>query len=131
MCGVGAYWFQDIFMGGNAPNYCDKPWGRNDEFSGDQLIAIYEEVCAVNREIERGAASLEQRSVVSVTWADGANPPLRWVMNHLIEEEARHNGHADLLRDGGRLRRRLTTPRASVRAPEGLRLSPPAAPSGR
>ena len=25
---------------------------------------------------------------------------LRWVLNHMIEEYARHNGHADLLREG-------------------------------
>ncbi len=24
---------------------------------------------------------------------------LRWVLNHMIEEYARHNGHADLLRE--------------------------------
>ena len=34
-----------------------------------------------------------------MSWADGARPSLRWVMNHVIEEEARHNGHADLLRE--------------------------------
>jgi hypothetical protein len=25
---------------------------------------------------------------------------LRWVLVHMIEEYARHNGHADLLREG-------------------------------
>jgi uncharacterized damage-inducible protein DinB len=33
------------------------------------------------------------------TWADGRSPSLRWVMTHMIEEYARHNGHADLLRE--------------------------------
>jgi len=26
-------------------------------------------------------------------------PNLRWIMVHMIEEYARHNGHADLLRE--------------------------------
>jgi uncharacterized damage-inducible protein DinB len=32
--------------------------------------------------------------------SDGRGPmSLRWVLNHMIEEYARHNGHADLLRE--------------------------------
>jgi uncharacterized damage-inducible protein DinB len=30
---------------------------------------------------------------------DDAHPSLRWVLLHLIEEYARHNGHADFLRE--------------------------------
>jgi uncharacterized damage-inducible protein DinB len=30
---------------------------------------------------------------------DGSRPTLRWILVHLIEEYARHNGHADLLRE--------------------------------
>jgi uncharacterized damage-inducible protein DinB len=33
------------------------------------------------------------------TWADGRSPSLRWILCHMIEEYARHNGHADLLRE--------------------------------
>ena len=32
-------------------------------------------------------------------WDDGRAPSLRWVLCHLVEEYARHNGHADLLRE--------------------------------
>jgi len=32
-------------------------------------------------------------------WPDGRSPSLRWILTHLIEEYARHNGHADLLRE--------------------------------
>jgi len=31
-------------------------------------------------------------------WPDGARPSLRWIVCHMIEEYAQHNGHADLLR---------------------------------
>ena len=30
---------------------------------------------------------------------DGSAPSLRWILVHMIEEYARHNGHADLLRE--------------------------------
>jgi len=33
------------------------------------------------------------------TWPDGTAPSLRWIVVHMIEEYARHNGHADLLRE--------------------------------
>lgn len=33
------------------------------------------------------------------TWPDGRTPSLRWILCHMIEEYARHNGHADLLRE--------------------------------
>ena len=32
-------------------------------------------------------------------WPDGRAPSLRWIVVHMIEEYARHNGHADLLRE--------------------------------
>jgi uncharacterized damage-inducible protein DinB len=32
-------------------------------------------------------------------WPDGNAPSLRWIVVHMIEEYARHNGHADLLRE--------------------------------
>lgn len=33
------------------------------------------------------------------TWPDGRSPSLRWILCHMVEEYARHNGHADLLRE--------------------------------
>ena len=33
------------------------------------------------------------------TWPDGTAPSLRWILLHMIEEYARHNGHADLIRE--------------------------------
>ena len=33
------------------------------------------------------------------TWPDGRALSLRWIVCHMIEEYARHNGHAGLLRE--------------------------------
>jgi uncharacterized damage-inducible protein DinB len=50
-----------------------------------------------SRRIERGAASLD---VTGHNERWGEDVSLRLVMLHLIHEYARHNGHADLLREG-------------------------------
>ena len=49
------------------------------------------------RRIERAAPSLD---VTGVDQRTGDVYSLRLVMLHLIQEYARHNGHADLLREG-------------------------------
>ena len=41
-----------------------------------------------------GLSQLAQRK-----WPSGEAPSLRWILLHMIEEYARHNGHADLLRE--------------------------------
>ncbi len=99
MYDVEAYWFQVIFHGTEATDHWDDPCQPNDRFSGEQLIAIFQDACAASRKIERQTTSLDQLAVGSVRWADSARPSLRWVMTHVIEEEARRNGHADLLRE--------------------------------
>ena len=37
--------------------------------------------------------------LAATVWPDGRSPSLRWILCHLIEEYARHNGHADLIRE--------------------------------
>ncbi|MGC5331809.1 DUF664 domain-containing protein [Micromonospora sp. DT62] len=52
---------------------------------------------AHSRRIERAAGSLD---VTGHHARSGEDVSLRLVMLHLIHEYARHNGHADLLREG-------------------------------
>lgn len=40
---------------------------------------------------------LDDRSALPLS--SGVHPTLRWVLLHLIEENARHNGHLDILRE--------------------------------
>ena len=68
--------------------------------SPEQLRALWEEAVARSRTLVaealagRGLDQLARR-----TWPDGRAPSLRWILCHMIEEYARHNGHADLLRE--------------------------------
>ena len=65
-----------------------------------QLLALWEESVALSRALVAEALAeggLEQ--MARRTGPDGWSPSLRWVVCHMIEEYARHNGHADLIRE--------------------------------
>ena len=61
----------------------------------DGIVEGYLRVCERSRDIATAARSLDEtferpsRGVIS----------LRWVLLHMIEETARHNGHADIIRE--------------------------------
>jgi uncharacterized damage-inducible protein DinB len=63
----------------------------------DELRERYRDACERSRKATEAAASLDQQSVMALR--DGRHFSLRWVLLHLIEETARHAGHADLLRE--------------------------------
>jgi uncharacterized damage-inducible protein DinB len=99
-------WMQVRFSGREDP----EPWAGVDweadpdwEFHSagdvepDELRRRYRDACERSRAVVRSAGSLDQRSARAM--ADGVHFSLRWVLLHLIEETARHNGHADLIRE--------------------------------
>lgn len=57
----------------------------------------YEQACERSRRVVSAATDLDQLSVRPLR--TGQRFSLRWVLLHLIEETARHAGHADLLRE--------------------------------
>ncbi|MFJ6700993.1 DinB family protein [Streptomyces sp. NPDC091272] len=62
-----------------------------------EVFTAWEAEMAHARRIEREAPSLDVHGHFA-RW--GEDVSLRWVMLHLIHEYARHNGHADFLREG-------------------------------
>lgn len=67
-----------------------------DEATWEQAISAWKNEVAHSREIEQEAASLDF-SAYQPRWDKDVS--LRLVMLHMIHEYARHNGHADLLRE--------------------------------
>jgi uncharacterized damage-inducible protein DinB len=67
------------------------------ELEPEDLRRRYEEACARSRDVVAAAQSLDQLSVEPRR--NGAHFDLRWMLLHLIEETARHAGHADLIRE--------------------------------
>ncbi len=78
----------------------DWEWHSAAGDSPEQLFALWQDAVAGSRSLvaealgNGGLAQLARR-----TWPDGRAPSLRWILVHMIEEYARHNGHADLLRE--------------------------------
>ena len=62
-----------------------------------QLRSRYGEACERSRQVVSSAAGPDQLSAIALR--DGRQFSLRWVLLHLIEETARHAGHADFLRE--------------------------------
>ena len=50
---------------------------------------------SVDEALTRGGVD----QLASGATSSGDRPSLRWILVHMIEEYARHNGHADLLRE--------------------------------
>jgi uncharacterized damage-inducible protein DinB len=78
----------------------DWEWHSAAEDTPEQLFALWQQAVERSRSLLAEALAgggLEQPA--RRTWPDGRAPSLRWILCHMIEEYARHNGHADLLRE--------------------------------
>src|SRR5262249_26290444 len=79
----------------------DWEWRTAAEDSPEELFALWQ------RFVERSRADVAEAlssgaglgQLATRTFSDGRSPSLRWILCHMIEEYARHNGHADLLRE--------------------------------
>jgi uncharacterized damage-inducible protein DinB len=78
----------------------DWEWHSAAGDSPEQLLAIWQASVARSRSrIAEALADGGLDQLAKRTWPDGSAPSLRWILVHMIEEYARHNGHADLLRE--------------------------------
>ncbi|NBW91397.1 MAG: DinB family protein [Actinobacteria bacterium] len=78
----------------------DWEWDTAAHDSPEELFAMWETSVELSRSITQKAldtAGLEQ--LAKRKWPNGESPSLRWILVHMIEEYARHNGHADLIRE--------------------------------
>jgi dienelactone hydrolase/uncharacterized damage-inducible protein DinB len=106
---VEDYWFsrwlheRDPRAPWNTVNWNADPdwdWHSAAEDTPEQLHAIWRDAVANSRAFVAQALAeggLDQRA--RRAGPDGQSPSLRWIVVHMIEEYARHNGHADLIRE--------------------------------
>ncbi|MEU8529926.1 MULTISPECIES: DinB family protein [Streptomyces] len=102
MAEVERGWFRRVLVGEDAgPIYYTEEDRDGDFHPGPE--ATFEEAYATwQAEIERArelAAGRELDEVGTGKHRSGEEFNLRWIYVHMIEEYARHNGHADLLRE--------------------------------
>jgi uncharacterized damage-inducible protein DinB len=106
---VEDHWFsRSLYDRDRQPPWDTVDWGADPDWdwhsaAGDtpeELFTLWQDSVARSRSLvaeavaDDGLDRLAQRR-----WRDGRSPSLRWIVVHMIEEYARHNGHADLLRE--------------------------------
>ncbi|MFF3843671.1 DinB family protein [Streptomyces sp. NPDC002328] len=93
-------WFQRVFAGLDVPPVFEEPTGYalSPERGLDEALDAWRREIARGRELTAGR-SLEDAGRIADGPMAGLEVSLRWVLIHLIEEYARHNGHADILRE--------------------------------
>jgi uncharacterized damage-inducible protein DinB len=107
---VESAWFSRFLHGRDyappwdAVDWKDDPdweWRTAAEESPEELFALWQRAVEESRadvaEVLENGDGLGRPA--KRTWSDGRAPSLRWILLHMIEEYARHNGHADLLRE--------------------------------
>jgi uncharacterized damage-inducible protein DinB len=100
MIGVERGWFEEVLAGrkpediGANVGGGDESWDLAEDETVSSLISEYEQACEQSRQ-----------TAARFALADAVPEPvmgpvsLRWIYVHMIEETARHVGHADILRE--------------------------------
>jgi uncharacterized damage-inducible protein DinB len=100
MIGVERGWFQEVLGGRNpediGPNVGggEESWDLAENETVSSLIKEYEQTCEQSRQTAARFALDD-----AVPEPDMGQVSLRWIYVHMIEESARHVGHADILRE--------------------------------
>ncbi|QDN92319.1 DinB family protein [Streptomyces sp. S1D4-23] len=96
-------WFQRVFAGQDLPPVFGESNldGFVPDRALDEVMAVWQAEIARGRELIADA-SLDDSGRLSEQEAGHVGDQgvsLRWIMVHMIEEYARHNGHADVIRE--------------------------------
>jgi hypothetical protein len=98
MAEVEAWWFRTNLTGVPAHGFFgadgDEDFELLDQVPAEEVFARFQAECDA-ADAAAGALPLETTFVTQ----RGTELDLRWIYLHMIEEYARHNGHADLLRE--------------------------------
>lgn len=85
-------WIIHRFAGGNKP----PPQPASAHHTLEAALATYRQTWTDVDAVIAAAPSLDETSVIA---DDSGHLTLRWILAHLLEETARHAGHADILRE--------------------------------
>src|SRR5215472_8172603 len=96
-------WLRNVLLGAGLPYLYsteespDADFDDVDSADAASVLAAFERECAAAREAVASVPDLDTQGKKPDS-RTGAQFSLRWILTHMIEEYARHNGHADLLR---------------------------------
>ena len=98
-------WFSEVVAEGPRPQpWAELPWAAEWETAGaetgEELRRLWAERVEHSRQVVAAELEMSEDALDAThpAWGGQGHPSLRWVLVHMIEEYARHNGHADLLR---------------------------------
>ncbi|GAB3413661.1 DinB family protein [Flindersiella endophytica] len=101
-------WFRRVLIGEDVPAIYDStpnPHGHDGGFDLHDDISFETAYENWQREVALARANCADRALDQTSpFLGGGEVTLRWIYTHMIAEYARHNGHADLIReriDGG------------------------------
>ncbi|WP_120005126.1 DinB family protein [Nesterenkonia muleiensis] len=96
LTGVEHHWFQRVFLGETIE--ADKSMIVPDDIAAADVVEAYQRACQRSDEIVHATADLSVRAAIPNPGED-ARDSLRVILAHMVEETARHAGHADILRE--------------------------------
>jgi hypothetical protein len=91
LTGVERNWFQNVIAGRPIERDRDAEFGELDT-TVDRAVAAYRDECVRSNEVLR-EAKLDEACAGEPGYS------VRWVLHHMLEEVARHAGHADITRE--------------------------------
>ncbi|MFC4123251.1 DinB family protein [Nonomuraea zeae] len=99
MAHVERSWFRRVLNGEDLPKLWDKDRDNDADFKEVDAASAEEAFATWEDEIARARAISAAKPLDAVGDRNGQDCSHRWILIHMIEEYARHNGHADLLRE--------------------------------
>jgi uncharacterized damage-inducible protein DinB len=93
---VEEHWFQRVFLGQDVST--DMSMSVPGGATTDEVVAAYRQACARSDDIIAACASMSATASIANPGEEKA-VSLRRILVHMIEETARHAGHADILRE--------------------------------
>jgi uncharacterized damage-inducible protein DinB len=97
LTGYEEHWFGRVFLGEDRDidTSMEVPAGA----AREEVVAAYRQACARSDEIVRACPDLSTLARDTNPGQENSQASLRRIVVHMIEETARHAGHADILRE--------------------------------
>ncbi|MFC4337336.1 DinB family protein [Salininema proteolyticum] len=102
-------WFGQFLHGQDpAPEWAGADWNADPDWEWtsaasedpEELLALWNAKVDQSRRLtDRAMSDGGLDRLADRAWSDGKRVSLRWILTHMIEEYARHAGHADLIRE--------------------------------
>ncbi|MFF5109788.1 DinB family protein [Streptosporangium sp. NPDC000509] len=99
MAHVERGWFRRVLNGEDIPKLWDKDRDNDADFNEADTASVEDAFATWRSEIEHARVISAAKPLDAFGDRNGQDCTHRWILVHMIEEYARHNGHADLLRE--------------------------------